>query len=219
LGISLAAVPAQVLDLKNWEIQLPISKDGSLEIVKQPQLATFSLNPYFYADGNSVAFAAWINGTTTGGSEYPRSELREMDGGAGASWSTSKGTHTMTLKQAYTRLPAKRPEVVGAQIHETSGDDNLVQVRLNHPDIVLWAPGDRVTLQSNYVLGTQFTLEIQCTGGDLKVSYNGQLKYSKSYSATDAYFKAGAYVQSNKNYDDNSQYGETKIYSLSVAHT
>jgi len=218
IGISFAPVPAQVLDLKDWEIQLPVDKNGGIEIVKQPQLNTFALNPFFYADATEVTFAAWVNGTTTGGSTYPRSELREMNGTEGAAWSTAKGTHTMTLKQAYTHLPAKRPEVVGAQIHETTSDINLVQVRLNHPNIVIYAPGGQATLESNYVLGTTFTLEIQCSGGDLKISYNGAQKYSEKYSASSMYFKAGAYVQSNLSYDDHTQYGETKIYSLSVEH-
>jgi len=220
LGFSYAAVPAEVLDLKNWEIQLPIEKNGGIEIVKQPQLATFTISPYFYADDSTaVTFAAWVNGSHTGGSEYPRSELREMNGGSGASWSTATGTHTMTLKQAYTHLPDKRPEVVGAQIHETTSDTNLVQVRLNHPNIVIYWPGGETTLEPNYTLGTQFTLEIQCADGQLKISYNGDQKFSKPYSATNMYFKAGAYVQSNLNYDSSTAYGETKIYSLSVVHT
>eukprot|EP01120_Amphizonella_sp_Union-15-10_P015789 TRINITY_DN8186_c0_g1_i2.p1 TRINITY_DN8186_c0_g1~~TRINITY_DN8186_c0_g1_i2.p1 ORF type:complete len:233 (-),score=27.53 TRINITY_DN8186_c0_g1_i2:54-752(-) len=217
--ISLALVPAQILDLQNWKLQLPFEKNGGILEVKQPELATYSLPNYFYVEDNAVVFAAWVNGTHTSGSEYPRTELREMNGTQEASWSTAKGTHTMTLKQAYTHLPEKRPEVVGAQIHESSSDVNLVQVRLNHPNIVIYSPDGKVTLEPNYVLGTIFALEIQTANGLLKISYNGQLRYSKPYSASRMYFKAGAYVQSNLNYDDASQYGQTKIYSLNVVHT
>jgi Alginate lyase len=66
-------------------------KDGTLLIVKQPQLATFAMEPYFYVSNSAVLFSAFVNGSTTGGSLYPRSELREMNGTEGAAWNTAKG--------------------------------------------------------------------------------------------------------------------------------
>jgi len=213
-----AALPSQVLDLSNWELQLPTGPQGNPDEVTQPRLASYSNQPYFYApDSSSVLFSAFVNGSHTGGSEYPRTELRERNGSSDASWSTTQGSHVMTLREAYTHLPAKRPEVVGAQILSKNG--MVLQVRLNSPRIVVYGPSGNPAIDANYQLGTIFSLQIEVAAGVIKVYYNGDLKITWEHSATDCYFKAGAYVQSNLNYDSPSQYGETKIYSLSVKHT
>src|SRR5581483_8145976 len=54
--------------------------DKKAKEVNQPELATFKAPPYFQVTQtcDSVAFRAPVNGITTSGSKYPRSELREM---------------------------------------------------------------------------------------------------------------------------------------------
>jgi len=210
-------LPSQVIDLTNWQLQLPTGKDGDVTTVSQPQLNSFSETPYFYASGSTVVFCAYVNGTHTSGSEYPRSELREMNGTSGASWSNTHGTHTLTVKHAYTHLPDKRPEVVGAQILSDSGP--VLQVRLNDPTIVVYGPDGNPKIVPNYVLGTVFTTQIVASNGQISVAYNGDVLYKVSYSGSGWYFKTGAYVQSNLNYDDPSQYGQVEVYSVSVVHS
>ena len=74
-------LPAKVLDLANWKLTLPSGE--------QPELATFK-NKFFHVDpkGDGVVFTAPAGGSTTSGSDYPRSELREMtdNGRNEASW-------------------------------------------------------------------------------------------------------------------------------------
>src|SRR5262249_13030697 len=103
--------PAQLLNLTNWKLTLPIdtSAPGSPDEILQPALATFKIDPYFELNPSStgVLFNAPCGGATTGGSSYPRSELREMSSGGStaASWSTTSGTHTMVVREAITHLP------------------------------------------------------------------------------------------------------------------
>jgi len=213
----LAALPSQVLNLTNWGLQLPTGKEGDPDFIAPDKLATFEEKPYFYASGSSVIFFAFVNGSHTSGSEYPRTELREYLGGQPASWSNTKGSHTLTVKHAYTHLPAKRPEIVGAQILSDSGP--VMQVRLNNPDIEVYGPDGNVKIVPNYVLGTTVTTTVIAADGLIQVLYNGEAKWKVSHSGTGWYFKTGAYVQSNLNYDAPSEYGEVTVYDVTVVHT
>ena len=90
-----ATYPAQVLNLINWKETLPIGPVESPTEIKQPQLATYKIEPWFVTttdnNGSGVRFRAPVNGVSTGGSHYIRSELREMknNGTANADWSSN----------------------------------------------------------------------------------------------------------------------------------
>src|ERR1041385_1470648 len=135
-----ASFPAQVLNLLNWKLTLPIdtSAPGSPDEIKQPQLATYSNTNYFYLNTtkDGVVFIAPCGGATTSGSGYPRSELREMtnSGTAQASWSMTAGTHTMEVTEAFTHLPVVKPHCVGAQIHNAADDVITVRLEGSHLD-------------------------------------------------------------------------------------
>jgi len=213
-----------VLDLKNWKITLPVGDSGDPKEVKQPDLATFSVHPWFTVNAacDGVVFRAAVNGTTTSGSKYPRSELREMDGSDDASWSSTSGTHTLVVREAFTHLPHGKPQVVGAQIHDSSDD---VQVfRLEGTNLYL-TNGDTThykLVTDNYQLGTPFEAKFVVSNGKIKAYYNGRLQSTLSKAFSGAYFKAGAYTQANC---DNSSpcsaanYGEVNIYNISATHS
>lgn len=216
--------PAEVLDLTGWKVTLPTGEDEEPDEVTQPDLAEFAADPWFVplesCDG--VQFRAAVNGVTTGGSSYPRSELREMiaDGSDEAEWSPSTGTHTMTVDAAITAVPADKPEVVAAQIH--GGDDDLTTIRLN--DSELYVTNDdnsRYHLITDYQLGTRFTAEFRAAGGAIEVYYNGELQTTIETDSDSAYFKAGAYTQANCERSDpcdDTNYGEVQIFDLTVTH-
>jgi hypothetical protein len=90
--------PADVLDLHNWYEGLPIGDAESPKTVQQPELATYRADPWFTttADCSGVRFRAAVNGVTTSGSSYPRSELRETTGSENASWSPARSTARTT---------------------------------------------------------------------------------------------------------------------------
>ncbi|NIK59362.1 polysaccharide lyase family 7 protein [Kribbella shirazensis] len=217
-------VPAEVLDLKNWKVTLPTGGDEKPTEIKQPALATYTNDPLFKVMGNGVQFRAPVNGVTTSGSSYPRSELREMtaNGTQNAAWSSTSGTHTLTVKEAFTKLPAGKPHVVGAQIH--GGDDDVTVFRLEGSKLYV-TDGDNPhhkLVTSSYTLGTPFEAKFVVSGGKVRAYYNGVLQTTLSKSLSGAYFKAGAYTQANCENSSpcsSSNYGEVQIYDLLVQHS
>lgn len=228
-GGSSAVVPADVLDLTNWHLTLPVdtSHAGSPDEIDQPELDTYSNASFFFLNAakTGVAFRAYTNGVTTSGSGYPRSELRERTNGGAthASWSSSSGTHTMFIDQAVTHLPDVKPHIVVGQIHDA--DDDVIVFRLEGQKLFIDLNGsDGPTLTSSYVLGTRFTVGFEVANNAVKCYYNGALKYTYSKSFSGAYFKAGAYVQSSCQGSKKvagescSAYGEAVIYDVDVQH-
>ncbi|UYZ63630.1 polysaccharide lyase family 7 protein [Hymenobacter weizhouensis] len=224
-----AAYPAQVLNLANWKLTLPLDQDGSgaADEVQQPALNTFEDANHFFSRpaGDAVVFRAYADGATTSGSGYPRSELREMksNGTQKASWSSTSGTHTLVIDQAVTHLPVAKPHIVVGQIHD--GSDDVLVFRLEGQKLFVDINGDDgPTLTSSYQLGTRFTVKFVVSGGKTKCYYNNTLKYTLSKKYSKAYFKAGAYVQSSCRGSKKvsgeacSAYGEVQIYDVRVTH-
>lgn len=233
---SAAILPSQVLNLSDWKITLPIDGKGGIVTssttcsateIKQPQLAGYSLSPWFTVNssGDGVTFRANIEGCTTSGSGYPRSELREENGSNDASWSTSSGAHTMTAVESVDHLPVVKPQTTFAQIHNANDDvfeaeatghsDGTVSLNVNHNGTV-WGSD----LDDNYVLGTKFTLKIIASGGYIDIYYNGLQKVHEANTTSGDYFKVGDYTQSNivKGHDAPGAYGQVTIYDLQVTH-
>ena len=216
--------PSQILDLKRWKLTLPTGSAGSPKEITQPALDTFTSAPWFEptSDCGAVAFRSAVDGVTTKGSSYPRSELREMaDSGSPAAWSSGSGTHTMTVTEAFTRLPEGKPQLVGAQIHDDADDVSVF--RLEGSNLYI-TDGDNPHFKlvtSDYVLGTRFQARYVVSGGAVEAYYNGELQATLPKSVSNAYFKAGAYTQANcekVSSCGSDNYGETMIYDLQVSH-
>eukprot|EP01088_Endostelium_zonatum_P001114 TRINITY_DN11398_c0_g1_i1.p1 TRINITY_DN11398_c0_g1~~TRINITY_DN11398_c0_g1_i1.p1 ORF type:complete len:245 (+),score=53.33 TRINITY_DN11398_c0_g1_i1:30-737(+) len=214
LGVVLCfgKLPSEVLDLKPWLLQTPFGKQGDPEEIRQPALEKFSHPPEFYAQDDHVVFLAYVNGSHTGGSEFPRVELSEL-----VHFSSSEGTHRMIVRHAYTHVPEKRPEVVGAQILHPTGP--LLQVRLNFPNIVVYGGAGNKAIYKDYKLGTIVTTEVLVQHNKVSVFLDGKMQMSWSINAPKMTFKAGAYVQSNLSFDKADQFGSVAIYNLTTIHT
>jgi hypothetical protein len=214
--------PGDQLDLSYWKLTLPTGSDEEPDEILQPELAEFEQPPHFWLDDtSSVVFRAEVDGVTTSGSSYPRSELREMTPGGRdeAAWSTSEGRHVMTIRQAITALPPGKPHVVAGQIHDA--DDDLVMIRLEESHLFVEGDGDELgTLDPDYVLGTEFTVRIVAEGGTIDVYYDDLTTPAVTVprEAEGCYFKAGAYTQSNLEYDEADAFGEVAIRELEVEH-
>jgi hypothetical protein len=225
---SRCGLPGQVLDLTNWKVTLPVPKPDSEKTpleVTQPTLAGYTQAPWFHLSPtcDAVLFRAAVNGTTTSGSKYPRSELREMtdNGSENASWSATAGTHRLTVTEAFVRLPSGKPDLVGAQIHDA--DDDISVFRLEGTK--LWiTDGDNPhskLITDHYALGTRFDAGYEVSDGEVQAFYNGALQTTLKHRFRGAYFKAGAYTQANCTNSapcSADNYGETMIYGLSVDH-
>ncbi|QDS85907.1 Alginate lyase precursor [Rosistilla ulvae] len=215
--------PAKLLDLSNWKLTLPIDADdsGGADEIISPDLKTFVDPRYFFINeaDDGVVFRAHCGGATTKGSKFPRSELREMieRGREDADWSTAGQTlHTMTMRVAITKTPAKKKHVVCAQIHDAQ--DDLIMIRLEGTKLFIERNAlDTVMLDRKYPLGTPFDLKIQAGGGRVKVWYEGELAMDWQVARAGCYFKAGCYTQSNPSKGDaEDSYGEVVIYRLQV---
>lgn len=218
--------PSDVLDLTNWKLTLPTGEVEDPTEITQPELATFSADPWFRAEAGcaAVGFRAAVNGVTTGGSSYPRAELREMtDGGENeAAWSTTDGTHTLVVREAFTALPAERPWVVGAQVH--GGDDDVTVFRLEGSSLYITDGDDRHhhLVTDDYELGTEFEAKFVAKDGQITAYYNGRLQTALSHDGNTNYFKAGAYTQANCGNSEPcapDNYGEVRISRLKVTHS
>ncbi|MFC4144726.1 polysaccharide lyase family 7 protein [Micromonospora mangrovi] len=215
-----------MLNLTNWKITLPTGPAEDPDEITQPTLDGFRSSPWFVTAAScaAVQFRAPVNGTTTSGSGYPRSELREMtaNGASNASWSSTSGTHTMTFEEAFTALPATKPHLVGAQIHDAN--DDITVFRLEGTDLYV-TNGDNAhykLVTSSYQLGTRYRGKFVVSGGQVKVYYNDVLQATITRSFSGAYFKAGAYTQANCTNSSpcsETNYGQTLIYALSVTHS
>jgi hypothetical protein len=222
-------LPGKVLNLSNWKLTLPVctKANGNPDEVKQPALNTYTDADYFFTskDNQAVTFRANAGGATTSGSNFPRSELREMmnDGKEQASWSSASGTHTLFIDQRITHLPDVRKQMVVGQIHDA--DKYIIFFRIEDNKLLLSVNGgDRETLDDNYALGTRFNVKLVVSNNVTKCYYNGDLKYTYNGSFGGAYFKAGAYVQSSCKGKKQtpgelcSAYGEVEIYNVWVKH-
>lgn len=236
---SSAQYPAQILNLTNWKLTLPIGQPEKPTEIKQdssPSLAQYSIDPWFIVNpAGGVRFRAPVNGVSTSGSDYIRSELREMknNGKDGADWASDDGvTHTMIIDQAVTRLPEAKPHVVLGQIHDDK--DDVIVFRLEGKKLFIDLNGDDgPVLNANYTLGTRITTKFVVRNNTVEVYYaegsttNPPHVYTYTRSRFQkSYFKAGVYTQSackgeGKGIETNcsdSNYGEVVIYNLQVTH-
>lgn len=218
--------PAQKLDLTNWKVTLPTGSPGSPTEVKQPVLATYAVNPWFQVNHScqGVQFRAPVNGVTTSGSSYSRSELREMtdNGTRQAAWSAIVGTHTLTFRLAFNRLPNGKPHAVGAQIHD--GDDDVTTFRLQGSNLYLTKGNDSdyKLIASGYQLHTVFEGKFVVSGGQIRAYYNGALQATIGHTGPSNYFKAGAYTLANCGNSSpcsSSNYGQVSMYKLLITHS
>lgn len=226
------AFPAEIINLRNWKLTLPAvnPNDPSLPLdIQQPQLAQYRLSPWFDSttDNSGVVFRAPVNAPTTKNSDYPRTELREMnsDGTREAFWPSKKGIHTMIIDEAITAVPKNKPAVVAGQIH--GDDDDLLVIRLENGKLhVTRSKQDAYTLDENYVLGKRFTVKFVASDGKISVYYNNGISpvFTLNKKVDLAYFKAGVYTQSNCETEKDSNlcsannYGEVVIYKIKVTH-
>jgi hypothetical protein len=217
--------PADVLDLTGWKVQLPIGGEEDPDEVTQPDLATYAVDPWFRATDacDGVQFRSAVNGVTTGGSNYPRSELREMtaDGSDEAGWSADSGTHTMVIRQAVTALPEVKPHVVAGQIHDGSDDVSVFRLEGSNLYVTDQDTSHHKLVTDDYVLGTPFEAKFVVSDGTVKAYYNGVLQTTVSADFSGGYFKAGAYTQANCGNSDPcaaSNFGQVVIYDIAVTH-
>jgi Alginate lyase len=181
------ATPSGNFDLSNWKIGLPVDSAGgfagtSLEV---KNLAGYEHPSYFFtATDGAMTFVAPAEGATTTGSQYARSELREMIGPERAAWSLATGgmmSATLEIDQVPIKFGGTIGRVIIGQIH--GEEDELV--RLYWEDGKLYFANDQAGpnnseqkfyfldaagKQPHVALNERFSYTISAKGDDLVVT-------------------------------------------------
>jgi hypothetical protein len=231
--------PSGNFNLSNWKLTLPVDSSGGISgtAVEVQNLSGYQNSKYFYtAPDGAMVFYAPVNGATTSGSSYARSELREMNGSSKAAWNLSTGgfmSATLEVDAAPMRDGQGHKLVIG-QIH--GQDDELV--RLYWQDNKLYFANDQSgsdNKEHNFTfkaddgsapdvsLNEKFSYTINAKGNvlDVDVYADGKVYHSHTtinsvWQSDTFYFKAGAYLGANET--NGSGYGQTSFYALSFNH-
>jgi hypothetical protein len=223
--------PSANFDLSRWKLTLPIDAMGktSGDAAEVGGLENYDLSPFFYAtaDGGMV-FWAPVNGATTGGSHYPRSELREMlvSGSAAANWNCATNS-VLEARLKIDRVPSSSGKIVVGQIH---GYNVAPLVKLQYESggkltaLINPTPTSSIpikyTLASGLSLNRAFEYRISVSKGELLLSANGatpqHYALDSRWQGAGLYFKAGAYVQASGSSSVDG--GQAAFYRLSAMH-
>lgn len=239
MALNPSVAPGGNFDLSNWKITLPVDANGSFggNAMEVKNLSTYQHSKYFYtaADG-AMTFVAPVEGATTSGSSYARSELREMNGTANAAWNLKTGgfmSATLEVDAAPNRDGMGGRIIVG-QIH--GQDDELV--RLYWENGKLYFANDQAGSnnsetkfyfvnasgqQPSVSLDERFSYTINAKSETLEVTVFADGQIYKSVSTLNSvwqsdtfYFKAGAYLGANET--NGTGYGQTSFYALTFNH-
>jgi hypothetical protein len=232
--------PDRNFNLTHWKITLPTDRNGNFSgTASEVKNLNGYANPrYFYtgSDG-AMVFMAPVEGATTSGSRYARSELREMNGSERAAWTIRQGGFmkaTLEVDQVPTLFNGTKGRVIVGQVH--GQDDELVRLywekgSLYFVNDIAGATGretkfaltNKAGSKPNVALHEKFTYSINVTADHVRVSVSAD---GQTYTATDKinqawrsdafYFKAGTYLGVNET--QGIGYGQTSFYDLKFSH-
>ncbi|KAJ3028834.1 UNVERIFIED_CONTAM: hypothetical protein HDU68_000797 [Siphonaria sp. JEL0065] len=225
--------PAQLLNFGyNWYVQLPVPSapnSASYGTSFQPTLQNFiSSNLYVNSTKNGVVFYTPNTGITTGGSDHPRTELREMCGPTGLLWtgwpSNDTVAHQMNITLQVETVPLNRLTVIAQVFAVSEGAQYTYRVGSSQDKyyVSLCTKAGCFTYDSNYLLGTPFSLYINVFNNQVTTTYKnwGSGTTYKHTSPLPLYldyvFKTGNYCQIVKGVDDTSAYCQATYSEVSV---
>ena len=214
--------PSGNFSLSNWKITLPIDASGTISgtATEIKALSDYQHSSYFYtASDGAMVFSAPVDGATTSGSKYARSELREMKGAAKAAWSLNEGgllNATLEVDQAPIRFDGSVGRIVVGQIH--GQNDELVRLYWengsvyfvndragSHNSETTFKLTNGIGQTPNVSLNERFSYIIDAKGDDLKVSvladgqtYSSTTRINDVWDTDTFYFKAGTYLGVNE---------------------
>jgi hypothetical protein len=217
--------PGGNFDLSHWYLGLPDS--GSTSIQPSALVAGYSSEWFYTGADGAMVFWAPVNGGTTSGSTYPRSELRELVSGVDHStainW-TVLGTHVMTAQCRVLQVPSTGKVIIG-QIH--GGSTPLCKIYYNSGTLYT-----RVHTQptggteNQYEFGTSglnvpINYELRVEDGVLTMTINGTTHVfdfvtGSNWGGSEFYFKAGSYCQDNTGTSEEG--ARVAFYALNVTH-
>jgi len=224
--------PSSYFDLSAWKLQTLDASNAFTEIMSAQLVAGFN-SDLFYTNppDNSMVFKVPSNGATTSGSTYPRTELRQMSGGA--NWELFDPTeHYLIAQCKVITVASAKPQTIIGQIHGSDDESELLKLRWTG-----YLPGQcfiealyqandairteyKVKLAEGLSLGSLITYVISMKNGTITTTVNGnsasQTYTTNFYGTTDRYyFKAGNYLSYNG--IDPIIIGQNQFYKLSLS--
>ncbi|WP_124980782.1 polysaccharide lyase family 7 protein [Nonlabens xiamenensis] len=218
----------------NWKLQHPTSTQTyEKKRTDNSSLTTYS-NSRFRMVGstcNRLQFTVYAQDATSGNSSNPRCELREMtkwENGQEdeAAWSSNtSSTKSITARVKVTHVSTSgRVGVV--QYHSGQDENVIVIVRKSGSQYKLAVTGDGINgneyvLDSDYQLGTYFTIKIEAKDNKTRWKYNSNsfsswktITNSTRHRRSTCYFKAGVYNLSTKS--TSSGYSRAEFTEIKV---
>lgn len=222
---------SRAFSMDHWKLTLPIKGPGNspLEISPSDLVAGFEQKPYFER-GSKLVFRCPVEGYTTSGSSYPRSELRErVDPDSDRKNWDGQDTYILSASCRVVAFPPKKAHIIVGQIHGYKSKP-LVKLRWTNGEIqALVKEKPSSNREIKYLFGRVddqfFNYQIKVNNGVLELTVNGKRVThaffrrngsDTGWSKERFYFKAGAYVNSNLKYDLKGAYGEVHFKALTV---
>lgn len=198
--------------------------DGAVTTKTLAELATYSESPYFSLDDTGVwtNFGVRLDAVTTEGSDYPRSELRELaeDGTTLLGFNPTTGTNEMSGTTIIDVLARYKKAMVIGQMHDTVSDSIMIAsqnvdsapypldgqvkivIRINGG---AGAGGISLTAIPIYEIGTPIPWKMRCGSfgwevyiGDMTTPFATSVTTGTALTASGlCYFKAGCYSNTN----------------------
>jgi type 1 glutamine amidotransferase len=228
--------PAGHFDLSHWKLTLPVSASGTavgkaMEIPATKLSAGYTDAQCFHTGTNGeMVFWCPVTGATTEGSEYPRTELREVivPTDDAVCWA-APGTHVLDVRCRVSEVPSSQKVIIG-QIHGYSGKAKpLIKLQFFKGRVEALgkespAKGKDLKLSFPEVgLDQDFDYQIKLQGGLLSVTVNGAtqavnvFEKDPDWAGQTLYFKVGAYVQDNEG--PASEGARVSVSKLNVSHS
>ncbi len=220
--------PGANFDLSHWKLDIPNATAS--ELLPSQLMAGYTNYPYFYtATDGAMAFWCPVNGGTTSGSSYPRSELREVldPSNDNVNWK-GFGLNSLNAQCKVLQVPSTGKTVIG-QIHSFTGNAYpLIKLQFNNGGVealVKESPNTDTDSHfgfGNIGLGKLITYEIKLIDGLLSMTVNGNNESVNVFQTDPAwtnqtlYFKAGDYCQDNSGLS--TEGAAVMFYYLSVVH-
>ncbi len=227
--------PGRNFDLSPWTLQTFTTGLSFVEIPPDSLNHGFT-NPFFYTDSLDGAMVFYVpsTGSTTGGSDYPRCELRQSK--TDGVWKlTDPNLHQMSASCKVLEVPSSRPITVIGQVHGSNSNSTMFQFRWNgyqagtcsievrFQDNSSAGNQQLITVASGLSLGTMISYVVTMKNGLITAKINtpapgktvSQTYTTQYYGTTDLYyFKAGNYMQYSSS--GTPEYGKVKFYQVSI---
>jgi PKD repeat protein len=232
--------PGGNFDLSHWKLQLPTSNNvltcdnGSVDEKTPAQLEAGFTNAYFYTgtDG-AMVFWAPINGATTSGSSYPRSELRELidPSSSTVNW-IPYGTHILNAQCKVLQVGPTNKKVIIGQIHAYSSAA-LPTVKMYYSDGKVYGTiktnstddtSDYTFASVNVTTNKPIIYQIKVVNGLVTLTYsNSTYSYNifqsdPNYTNETQYFKAGDYCQEYACSNPSNYGARVAFYAVNLTH-